>query len=82
MEIRSIGMGFSIFGQFAGTFKALLACLVVTHSHLLGSLVLLQTAPIGFEQVGWKYYLVLICSIAVFIPCEQSLYLRYYFSHH
>ncbi|KAL2010673.1 hypothetical protein VTN00DRAFT_6480 [Thermoascus crustaceus] len=49
-EIRPIGMGFSLFGQFAST------------------LILLQTAPIGFAHVGWKYYLVIICWSAVFIP--------------
>ncbi|KAL4744478.1 hypothetical protein BDW72DRAFT_188419 [Aspergillus terricola var. indicus] len=41
-EIRPIGMGFSLFGQFAAT------------------LILLQTAPIGFANSGWKYYLVII----------------------
>jgi len=49
-EIRPIGMGFSLFGQFAAT------------------LVLLQTAPIGINDVGWKYYLVIICWCIVFIP--------------
>ncbi|PGH02877.1 hypothetical protein AJ79_07533 [Helicocarpus griseus UAMH5409] len=49
-EIRPIGMGFSLFGQFAST------------------VILLQTAPIGFEQVGWKYYLVIICWSIIFIP--------------
>ncbi|OAA56337.1 General substrate transporter [Niveomyces insectorum RCEF 264] len=49
-EIRPIGMGFSLFGQFAAT------------------LILLQTAPIGFVTVGWKYYLVIICWCIVFIP--------------
>ena len=49
-EIRSVGMGFSLFGQFAST------------------IILLQTAPIGFAQVGWKYFLVVICWCAVFIP--------------
>ncbi|QKX55928.1 uncharacterized protein TRUGW13939_03027 [Talaromyces rugulosus] len=50
MEIRGIGMGFSLFGQFAAT------------------LVLLQTAPIGIQNVGWKYYLVIICWCIFFIP--------------
>ena len=50
MEIRGIGMGFSLFGQFAAT------------------IVLLQTAPIGMQQVGWKYYLVIICWCIFFIP--------------
>ncbi|KAE8328868.1 general substrate transporter [Aspergillus sergii] len=49
-EIRPIGMGFSLFGQFAAT------------------LILLQTAPMGFNNAGWKYYLVIICWSAVFIP--------------
>ncbi len=49
-EIRSIGMGFSLFGQFAST------------------IILLQTAPIGFAQVVWKYFLVVICWCAVFLP--------------
>ncbi|KAJ9485383.1 hypothetical protein VN97_g7976 [Penicillium thymicola] len=49
-EIRSIDMGFSLFGQFAST------------------LILLQTAPMGFGNVGWKYYLVIICWSAFFIP--------------
>lgn len=52
-EIRSIGMGFSLFGQFAST------------------IVLLQTAPIGFAQVGWKYFLVVICWCIVFIPGQS-----------
>lgn len=49
-EIRPIGMGFSLFGQFAAT------------------IILLQTAPIGINNVGWKYYLVIICWCLVFIP--------------
>ncbi|KAF9885400.1 hypothetical protein FE257_012922 [Aspergillus nanangensis] len=49
-EIRPIGMGFSLFGQFAST------------------LILLQTAPMGFNNVGWKYYLLIICWTAFFIP--------------
>lgn len=49
-EIRTIGMGFSLFGQFAAT------------------IVLLQTAPIGIQNVGWKYYLVIICWCIVFVP--------------
>ncbi|KAF2138392.1 uncharacterized protein K452DRAFT_290976 [Aplosporella prunicola CBS 121167] len=49
-EIRAIGMGWSLFGQFAAT------------------LVLLQTAPTGFAEVGWKYYLVIICWSVFFIP--------------
>jgi hypothetical protein len=49
-EIRPIGMGFSLFGQFSST------------------LILLQTAPIGINNVGWKYYLVIIVWCIVFIP--------------
>ena len=49
-EIRSIGMGFSLFGQFTST------------------IILLQTAPIGFDKVGWKYYLVLIVWGIIFLP--------------
>ncbi|OAP56366.1 hypothetical protein AYL99_09545 [Fonsecaea erecta] len=49
-EIRPIGMGFSLFGQFAAT------------------IILLQTAPIGFVTVGWKYYLVIVCWCAVYLP--------------
>lgn len=32
------------------------------------SIILLQTAPIGFVAVGWKYYLVIICWSICFIP--------------
>lgn len=49
-EIRTIGTGFSLFGQFAAT------------------IVLLQTAPIGIQNVGWRYYLVIICWCIVFVP--------------
>jgi hypothetical protein len=49
-EIRPIGMGFSLFGQFAST------------------IILLQTAPIGIVNVGWKFYLVIIVWCIVFIP--------------
>ncbi|OQV01267.1 hypothetical protein CLAIMM_06652 isoform 3 [Cladophialophora immunda] len=49
-EIRPIGMGFSLFGQFAAT------------------IILLQTAPIGFVTVGWKYYLVIVCWCIVYLP--------------
>jgi hypothetical protein len=49
-EIRPIGMGFSLFGQFAAT------------------LIVLQTAPIGIQNVGWKYYLVIVVWCIVFIP--------------
>ncbi|KAJ9608724.1 hypothetical protein H2200_006495 [Cladophialophora chaetospira] len=49
-EIRPIGMGFSLFGQFAAT------------------IILLQTAPIGFVHIGWKYYLVIVCWCIVYLP--------------
>ena len=49
-EIRPIGMGFSLFGQFAAT------------------IILLQTAPIGFVTIGWKYYLVIVCWCIVYLP--------------
>ena len=49
-EIRPIGMGFSLFGQFAAT------------------LILLQTAPIGFVSIGWKYYLIIVCWCIVYLP--------------
>ncbi|KAH7028963.1 general substrate transporter [Microdochium trichocladiopsis] len=49
-EIRPIGMGFSLFGQFAST------------------IILLQTAPVGIVNVGWKYYLVIIVWCIFFIP--------------
>ena len=49
-EIRPIGMGFSLFGQFSST------------------IILLQTAPIGINNVGWKYYLVIIVWCIFFIP--------------
>ncbi|KAI9041784.1 putative MFS sugar transporter [Aspergillus affinis] len=49
-EIRPIGMGFSLFGQFAAT------------------IILLQVAPMGFNNAGWKFYLLVICWSAVFIP--------------
>lgn len=34
----------------------------------LATIILLQTAPIGFAAVGWKYFLVVICWSAAFIP--------------
>ncbi|KAF5240022.1 hypothetical protein FAUST_4606 [Fusarium austroamericanum] len=49
-EIRSIGIGWSLFGQFAAT------------------IILLQSAPIGFNAVGWKYFLLVICWSVLFIP--------------
>lgn len=35
---------------------------------MTATLILLQTAPMGFDNVGWKYYLVIICWSAFFIP--------------
>lgn len=58
-EIRAIGMGFSLFGQFAAT------------------IILLQTAPIGFAQVGWKYFLVVIVWLIVFIPGKPQSFVSY-----
>lgn len=52
-ELRPMGMGFSLFGQFAA------------------SLILLQTAPIGFAEVGWKYYLLIIVWCIVYIPSKS-----------
>lgn len=49
-EIRPIGMGFSLFGQFSST------------------IILLQTAPIGMVNIGWKYYFVIIIWCIFFIP--------------
>jgi hypothetical protein len=57
-EIRSIGMGFSLLGQFAST------------------IILLQTAPIGFAEVGWKYFLVIICWCIIFLPSKLLLFER------
>lgn len=34
------------------------------------TLILLQTAPIGFANSGWKYYLVIILWSAFFIPSK------------
>ena len=35
------------------------------------TIILLQTAPIGFAKVGWKYFLVVICWCIVFIPSKS-----------
>lgn len=32
------------------------------------TIILLQTAPIGFAAVGWKYFLLVICWSVAFIP--------------
>ncbi|KAH8669434.1 general substrate transporter [Ilyonectria robusta] len=57
-EIRSIGIGFSLFWT------------VCWHALLTAAapIILLQTAPIGFAAVGWKYFLLVICWSALFIP--------------
>jgi hypothetical protein len=41
-------------------------------AQFLATIILLQTAPIGINNVGWKHYLVIICWCIVFIP---SVYL-------
>lgn len=64
-EIRPIGMGFSLFGQFAGLSPFPLQDVRLTDS---ATIILLQTAPMGFANAGWKYYLVIICWSAFFIP--------------
>ena len=70
-EIRPIGMGFSLFGQFAGKLPARgetsLAKIAMT-----ATIILLQTAPTGFDNVGWKFYLVIICWSTFFIPGELN----------
>lgn len=71
-EIRPIGMGFSLFGQFAC--KQILERPSLTRmrnrftNDCTATIILLQTAPIGFATVGWKYYLVIICWSIFFIP--------------
>jgi hypothetical protein len=34
----------------------------------LATIILLQSAPIGFNAVGWKYFLLVICWSVLFIP--------------
>lgn len=71
-EIRPIGMGFSLFGQFAC--KSYLQVLMPKFKlRQSATLILLQTAPMGFGNVGWKYYLVIICWSAFFIPGEFTV---------
>lgn len=67
-EIRPIGMGFSLFGQFAGEYTS--SSFTIQLANLTATLILLQTAPMGFNNAGWKYYLVIICWSAAFIPGE------------
>ena len=68
-EIRSIGMSFSLFGQYACRSPFLLMSQRRPHANSLhaATLILLQTAPIGFAAVGWKYFLVVICWSAFFV---------------
>ncbi|KAG4433381.1 hypothetical protein IFR05_011141 [Cadophora sp. M221] len=49
-EMRTIGIGFSLFGQFAGT------------------LIVVQSAPIAFAAVGWKFHLLFILRLLVYSP--------------
>lgn len=35
---------------------------------LEATIILLQSAPIGFNAVGWKYFLLIICWSALFVP--------------
>lgn len=41
------------------------ACFALT---VAATITLLQTAPIGFGVVGWKYFLLVICWSVLFIP--------------
>jgi hypothetical protein len=45
--------------------RALVLSYILTHS---ATILLLQTAPIGFVNIGWKYYMVIIIWTACFIP--------------
>ena len=69
-EIRPIGMGFSLFGQFAGE-HVLWSSVSNIELTFIATLILLQTAPMGFGNVGWKYYLVIICWSVFFIPGKK-----------
>jgi hypothetical protein len=71
-EIRPIGMGFSLFGQFAGESRRCTSPCIFQLTKL-ATLILLQTAPMGFGNVGWKYYLVIICWSVFFIPGKLFL---------
>ncbi|KAL6400040.1 hypothetical protein AUP68_15732 [Ilyonectria robusta] len=69
-EIRSIGIGFSLFWTVCWYVGLLFRALCVRHALLTAAapIILLQTAPIGFAAVGWKYFLLVICWSALFIP--------------
>lgn len=43
-------------------------CSVLPADGPSATIILLQTAPIGFAEVSWKYFLVVICWSAIFIP--------------
>lgn len=45
--------------------------LATLHTDITATIILLQTAPMGFGNVGWKFYLVIICWSAFFIPGES-----------
>ncbi|KAJ5499702.1 Major facilitator superfamily domain general substrate transporter [Penicillium expansum] len=77
---NKVGNGFGIFFMylylaFQG-FSRLKSAQLAWASSLFGqfasTLILLQTAPMGFGNVGWKYYLVIICWSAFFIPSTSS----------
>lgn len=75
-EIRPIGMGFSLLGQFTCEYNKQ-SHYSVYSPHLTttpATIILLQTAPMGFNNAGWKYYLVIICFSAAFIPGMHPLH--------
>ena len=37
------------------------------------TIILLQVAPMGFNNAGWKFYLLIICWSAVFIPGKNII---------
>ena len=39
--------------------------------HFAATIIVLQTAPTGFAEVGWKYFLLVVCWCAVFIPSKS-----------
>jgi hypothetical protein len=67
-DIRPIGMGKC---SIPSTQQTLLTKNITGFS-LFGQfdafLILLQTAPIGFVTIGWRYYLVIIICSLVFLP--------------
>lgn len=68
-EIRSIGMGWSLFGQFSCKGLSIRCGVLRLLTITAATIILLQTAPLGFANAGWKYYLVIICWSAFFLPC-------------